>query len=57
MEVLIVIYCRNISKYLFLLLKALRKLDRYYPDAKRKYLYRCITINLSLSLNLYIFNF
>jgi hypothetical protein len=29
---------RNISKYLFLLLKALRKLDRYYPDAKRKYL-------------------
>ena len=39
---------RNISKYLFLLLKALRKLDRYYPDAKRKYLYRCISTQVRL---------
>ena len=37
-----------LSKYLFLLLKALRKLDRYYPDAKRKYLYRCISTQVRL---------
>jgi len=33
---------KNISKYLFILLKSLRKLTRYYPDSKNKYLYRCI---------------
>ena len=32
---------RNVSKYLYILLKALRKLPRYYPTDK--YLYRCIT--------------
>ena len=31
---------KQISKYLFIFLKALRKLDRYYP--KQKYMYRCI---------------
>ena len=30
----------KISKYLYILLKSLRKLPRYYPD--KKYLYRCI---------------
>ena len=32
---------RNVSKYLYILLKALRKLPRYYLTDK--YLYRCIT--------------
>ena len=36
---------RNISKYLFLLLKSLRKLSRYYP---KKYLYRCISVLVKL---------
>ena len=31
---------KNISKYLFIFLKALRKLERYYPQ--QKYMYRCI---------------
>ena len=31
----------NISKYLFILLKSLRKLPRYYPE--NKYLYRYLT--------------
>jgi hypothetical protein len=35
----------NISKYLFILLRALRKLTRYYPD---KYLYRCINQKVSI---------
>ncbi len=33
---------KYISKYLFILLKSLRQLTRYYPDSKDKYLYRCI---------------
>ena len=33
---------KNISKYFFILLKSLRKLTRFYPDSKNKYLYRCI---------------
>ena len=37
----------NISKYLYIFLKALRKLPRYYP--KNKYLYRCLTIKVNLS--------
>lgn len=36
---------RNVSKYLFLLLKSLRKLSRYYP---KKYLYRCISVLVKL---------
>ena len=35
----------NISKYLFIFLRALRKLTRYYPD---KYLYRCINQKVSI---------
>ena len=37
---------KNISKYLFIFLKALRKLDRYYP--KQKYMYRCINKHVNL---------
>jgi len=38
---------RNISKYLYILLKSLRKLPRYYP--KDKYLYRCLTTQINIS--------
>ena len=38
---------RNVSKYLYILLKALRKLPRYYPTDK--YLYRCITHQVNIS--------
>ena len=39
----------NISKYLYIFLKSLRKLPRYYPTKTNKYLYRCITQKVSLS--------
>ena len=39
---------RNISKYLYIFLKSLRKLDRYYPSKTEKYLYRCITRKVAL---------
>ena len=42
----------NISKYLYILLKSLRKLKRYYPYKENKYLYRCINNKVSLSENL-----
>ena len=38
---------RNISKYLFIFLKTLRKLDRYYPDKNKKYLYRILVNKLN----------
>ena len=38
---------RNVSKYLYIFLKSLRKLPRYYP--KNKYLYRCLTCKVNLS--------
>ena len=38
---------RNISKYLYIFLKALRKIPRYYP--KNGHLYRCLTCKVSLS--------
>ena len=37
----------NISKYLYILLKSLRKLPRYYPE--NKYLYRCLTDKVNIS--------
>ena len=40
---------RKISKYLFLFLKALRKLDKYYPNSKEKYLYRGISTQVQLN--------
>ena len=33
---------RNISQYFYILIKALRKLPKYYPDKNKPYLYRCI---------------
>ena len=33
----------NISKYLYIFLKSLRKLERYYPINQNRYLYRCIS--------------
>ena len=39
---------RKISKYLYVLLKSLRKLDRYYPTQTNKNLYRCITKKVNL---------
>ena len=40
---------RIISKYLFIFLKSLRKLSRYYPDKQSKYLYRCISTQVELN--------
>ena len=39
----------KISKYLYILLRALRKLKRFYPNKENKYLYRCITCKVNLS--------
>ena len=39
---------RKISKYLYVLLKSLRKLDRYYPTQTNKNLYRCIPAKVNL---------
>ena len=44
---------KNIPKYLFILLKSLRKLDRYYPNEKEKYLYRCINFKVNLNYDLF----
>ena len=44
---------RKISKYLFLFLKALRKLDKYYPNSKEKYLYRGISTQVQLNYDSY----
>ena len=38
----------KIAKYLYIFLKSLRKLKRYYPTKTNKYLYRCITHKVSL---------
>ena len=38
----------NVSKYIFLLLNSLRKLDKYYPEKNDKFLYRCITVLVKL---------
>ena len=38
----------NIAKYLYIFLKSLRKLKRYYPTKTNKYLYRCITHKVTL---------
>ena len=37
----------NVSKYLYIFLKSLRKLPRYYPE--NKILYRCLTCHVDLS--------
>ena len=38
----------NVSKYIFLLLSTLRKLNKYYPDGQQNLLYRCIKTNVKL---------
>lgn len=44
---------KNVSKYFYILIKALIKLPKYYPDKNKPYLYRCITkkVNLNYDLN------
>ena len=39
----------NISKYLYILLLALRKLPKYFPDDNNKFLYRCIRSKVNLN--------
>ena len=39
---------RNISKYLYIFLKSLRKLPKYFPPQNINYLYRCITHKVNL---------
>jgi hypothetical protein len=38
----------NVSKYLFILLRTLRKLKRYYPDPESNFLYRCIDVKVNV---------
>ena len=40
---------KNISKYLYLFLKSLRKLNKYYPN--QNYLYRCIDTQVDIEKN------
>ena len=42
---------KKVSKYLYLLLKALRKLKRYYPDEEQKYLYRGIKVMVNTKID------
>ena len=39
----------NISKYLYIFLKSLRKLPRYYPEKPNKYLFRCLTCEVKIT--------
>ena len=41
----------NVSKYLYILLTSLRKLERYYPDPKNNFLYRCIKKIIDLKID------
>ena len=42
---------KNISKYFYLLLTTLRKLPKFYPDSKKKYLYRCIDAKVNIFID------
>ena len=42
---------RIVSKYLFIFLKSLRKLPRYYPDKNNGYLYRCINRHINYKID------
>ena len=44
---------KNVSKYLFILLKSLRKLDKYYPNEKEKYLHRCIRTKININYDIF----
>ena len=43
----------NISKYLYILIKSLRKLDKYYPKENSKYLYRCLDTKVEINNNIF----
>ena len=42
---------KNISKYLYIFLNALRKLKRYTPTKENKYLYRCIGVKVNYMID------
>ncbi len=42
---------KNISKYLYIFLKSLRKLERYIPTKENKYLYRCIGVKVNYMID------
>ena len=44
---------QNVSKYLFIFLKSLSKLNKYIPDSNHKYLYRCIDVQVSLNYDIF----
>ena len=44
---------KKVSKYLYILLKALRKLKKYYPDKEQKYLYRGISFKVNTMIDPY----
>ena len=44
---------RNISKYLFIFLKSLRKLEKYHPNSNSQFLYRCIRGNVKINYDMY----
>ena len=44
---------KKVSKYLYILLKTLRKLKKYYPDEEQKYLYRGIKIKVETKIDPY----
>ena len=44
---------KNVSKYFFILLNALRKLPKYYPNDKFKFLYRSIKNSVKLNYDLF----
>ena len=44
---------KKVSKYLYILLKALRKLKLYYPSEEQKYLYRGITFKIETKIDPY----
>lgn len=44
---------KKVSKYLYILLKALRKLKKYYPDKEQKYLYRGISFKVNTMIEPY----
>ena len=43
---------KNVSKYLFIFLKSLRKLKRYYPT-NYNHLYRCINKKVELTIDIF----
>ena len=44
---------KNISKYLYIFLKSLRKLERYYPNENSNFLYRCINSKVKINYEIH----